>query len=398
MKKYLFLLVSLLLFMFPVFAEENYNDWVGKEVVFLPKPASLASYGYMKYTYKKGTLKAIPYKDLANKSATIVSIENSSDTLDVVLKTEDGKTVYGTGYSGSLDDIGFKSELESAKQYINQVFQQSGLSKYPVRLYVNIANSDETKNVDVPKEEKLTVTSVEWGYYSHSPLRFTFKRENGDLVFWNGSFSRINDTSNQLLSPLNESWVAYDASKNSSTAPQKDYSNVKGDFKILVLGDLSETIQQKLDYLIGKGEATLKYSGYEFFYTMVFDSKVEGFLEYFQDKLYKISISFPKQTADHINTDIKSTIENSIKPMFLKLYGKPTNTYDFPTILTLQDGYMTSCYKWVLEKKTIYVGITADEFQYNAEIKIIDNGLNKAKQDFDKQEKQKSQEKSTSDF
>lgn len=231
MKKYLLALLCFLVFLTPVFAEQNYSDWIGKEVIFLPKPQSSQKYGYQLYYYDLKGYKTIPYGDLANKSATIINLEEEYGMIQVTLRTEDGKIVYGKGYNGNLNDIGFKSEMENAKQYLGKtVWSKTNLGGSP---YTIDPVTNKPKNIRLPNITNYIVENIEWGFYDHQPLKFTLKSPNNEIVYWEGTFSRINDTSNHLMKPFEEYWYLDDPTRLYPKWSQRTWNAIK-EYKIYI--------------------------------------------------------------------------------------------------------------------------------------------------------------------
>ena len=165
-----------------------------------------------------------------------------------------------------------------------------------------------------------------------------------------------------------------------------------GDYKILILGESEDITAQKFITLAKAGEIKLKNNS---MYTKVLDYDVEIYPGFFDKKLYSIELYFPKSDG---NAEVQYMIEDEIKPMFTKVYGKPTHEYDYPEMTELSPGYLSYCYQWILQNKTIILGVTEDIAEddpvYSAEIMIFDNKLAKAKQE----SKLKNQMESGKDF
>jgi hypothetical protein len=153
----------------------------------------------------------------------------------------------------------------------------------------------------------------------------------------------------------------------------------RGDFKTLYLGDSEDIVSQKLNDLADKGEIVLYDDGA--ITTNLLNHEVEVSLDFFDDKLCTIDLSFPQFDVDHINTDIKAMLENEIKPMVTELYGPPTEEDQYPKTPWIIHGYVYQYCKWKLYEMTIGIGVSQDyiEDQYCAEVRIYNDDLEKEK-------------------
>ncbi|NLY75727.1 MAG: hypothetical protein GX075_10525 [Firmicutes bacterium] len=228
---FLLLINCLLASLVPAFAEQNYNDWIGKEIIFLPMTESMQKYGYQLYSYTFGGFGPIPYTDLANKSARIVELKQDTGILYITFKTEDGKIVYGQGYGGNLESIAFKSEMENVKQYIGKtIWTKVDLGTSP---YILDTVTNKPKNIRLPNLAGYVIQNIEWGHNETWPLKFTLVSTTNDIVLWEGSYSRINDTSNKLMRPLEEYWYLSDPVKIYPKWPQRAWDAIK-EYKIYI--------------------------------------------------------------------------------------------------------------------------------------------------------------------
>ena len=170
-----------------------------------------------------------------------------------------------------------------------------------------------------------------------------------------------------------------------------DYSNIKGDWKIIQLGDDNETVIKKLNYLQKKG-AFDEYGVFDNFsedgtYSIVvgcakmFDDKYIGIkLSFTNDKLlYSIIFSFENVKENSYDTIIKNQLYKKIKPMFTKIYGEAIESNDFPDIDYLVDKqlYVTDVWeiKQVNKLKSISIGAFKFGDYYHAQIIILDKNL-----------------------
>jgi hypothetical protein len=166
----------------------------------------------------------------------------------------------------------------------------------------------------------------------------------------------------------------------------EDYSTVKGDWKIIKLGDTKDVVYAKLKYLEDKKEIEI-HRGYKeieisYISSVMFEyDYIDVSFEFFENKLYKITIEFRNYLADEAENAIKPFILNKIKPMFTKLYGKPYQSYGFPDILSIDSGYINYTDKWIIKQnnlsKEIIIGVSNSSYKYFVRIYIIDSELNK---------------------
>jgi len=226
MKKWFVGLVLIFVLVGVCLAEsEGPKDWIGKDVIFLAKPPSLQEYRYF-YTYKKNDMVnySIPYKDLVGKQAKIIEV-GDTDSPEISLKLDDNVMLYCKAIGGTLDDVCFKSELDNAKKYIGQTIWSDPHIR--ILTYIIDQKSGEVADFDISNLEKLNVMNVEPSFNDYAPLRFALKRANGKLIFWDGSYSLINDTSNHLLRPFNKSWSFLDPKKLHPKWTQKTWNAIK---------------------------------------------------------------------------------------------------------------------------------------------------------------------------
>ena len=184
----------------------------------------------------------------------------------------------------------------------------------------------------------------------------------------------------------------------SINAQEQDYSGVKGDFKIFLLGDSPDIVKAKIDYLVAKNAVVARYAPHSCVLTVFGEEMYCGF-EFFHDQLQKIALSsWNMHPINDLDGDLEDLILNRIKPSFVEIYGKPTNDYGYPTIFDLREGYVTFVAQWKLPRKTITLGVMQYKFELGAVIWITDNALTKAKQDEEAAKKQAENQSSKNDF
>ena len=187
------------------------EEWVGEKVIFRPRPEILQKYGYASYSYSKGNSLQYPsYFNLVEKTAIIEKVTRDFLNINVVLKIEDSnKLLYTKANGNTLESIGFFSEMEKAKKYIGKTVwnKKNKLQTYNPDEYLTpkIGIKGKYEEIPIKNLEKLTVVKIEWGWFTN-PLRFYLKTKDGKVGFWDGSYSRINDTFNNLLEPFDENW------------------------------------------------------------------------------------------------------------------------------------------------------------------------------------------------
>lgn len=151
-----------------------------------------------------------------------------------------------------------------------------------------------------------------------------------------------------------------------------------GDYKTLILGESQDITAQKFVALAKNGDIKLKGNG---LFTKILNYDVEIYPGFFDKKLYSIELYFPKSA---VSADVEYLIEDEIKPMIIKVYGKPTKKFDYPGTLDLSPGYLSYCYQWLFQNKAIIIGVTKDVGEdlstCGAEIMILDTKLAKARE------------------
>lgn len=185
------------------------------------------------------------------------------------------------------------------------------------------------------------------------------------------------------------------------TAFTADYSSVKGDYKILCLGDSRDEVLEKLDYLDSAGE--IKKSRYftaNFFEVKgVFeDSRMTNVaLDYYKDKLYQIEFWDRTYSALDVDGFIRHVIYNRLEPMFTDLYGSPTQEWKYPDFADVmkQDRPVV---RWDLENKILTLLVEEYELKYGPVILIQDKKLLAQKRAEEEEKAVKMQEKTKSDF
>lgn len=189
-------------------AAPDYQSWIGQDVIFLPGSPSQQASGYFGYSFVRRDAMAdlAPYSDLVGKRATVQSIAQANGySIPVAFRHEDGRTLYGRTFGGSLMSVVFASELENAQEYIGRTVWHRTTHGYK-----SVPNFDpltgREHRVAVKNLEPLQVVKVELGPRAEKPLCFSLRRDNGETLLWLGSYSRINDSQERLLDPFTENW------------------------------------------------------------------------------------------------------------------------------------------------------------------------------------------------
>lgn len=130
-----------------------------------------------------------------------------------------------------------------------------------------------------------------------------------------------------------------------------DYSIIKGDFKIICLGDTKEIVKDKINYLLERKEISKRFLGYG---TEILGKYAYIFFYYDNNKLYKILFYFTNRYyGGQYFTELKSFHEQ-VKSMFVELYGQPTTENDYPKNVGKEISITN---EWRLDKKNIVLGI-----------------------------------------
>lgn len=189
-------------------ATPDYQSWVGQDVIFLPGSPSQQESGYFGYSFlrRDAMIDMAPYADLAGRRATVQSIAQTSGySVPVVLRHEDGRTLYARTFGGSLMSVAFASEFENAQKCIGRAVWHRAVHGYKF-----VSNFDPSTGrehgAEVTNLEQFLVVGVELGPHEQKPLRFLMQRDNGETLIWLGSYSRINDSQERLLDPFTENW------------------------------------------------------------------------------------------------------------------------------------------------------------------------------------------------
>ncbi|ABW68311.1 hypothetical protein Dole_2507 [Desulfosudis oleivorans Hxd3] len=199
------------------------HKWIGEKIIFLTRYESVQEYGYQNYSYRENSFYHPSYKKLVGKVGEIIGAKEGYPTKFILKLNDSNKILYTTAYGNSLNDIAFLSEMDNAKKFIGKTVWNK---RHPTD-----ASADRHGYIrcqrTINKFEKLTITNVKWGYGEHSPLRFFFRTEDGVEGYWDGSFSRINDSSNHLLQPFEENWYFEDPHAIYPDWPKKTWDAIE---------------------------------------------------------------------------------------------------------------------------------------------------------------------------
>lgn len=187
----------------------------------------------------------------------------------------------------------------------------------------------------------------------------------------------------------------------SVTHAGNDYSSIKGDYKILCLGDTRTIVIDKLNYLYSKNEVDplMDFPGTFFTVSDIFeDGRLANVsLEYFRDKLYEIRIWGRYFSAMEVDTIIKNILLKRLKPIVIKNYGKPTIEYRYPSAFDVLK-YDRAVAKWDLKTKIITLLVDQYQYEYGPCMVIQDKQLLELKNKEDQITSKKQQEKFKNDF
>ncbi len=168
---------------------------------------------------------------------------------------------------------------------------------------------------------------------------------------------------------------------------KNSFLRIKGDFKCIKLGDTENVVMKKLKYL---GETDKKWENalteYIFYNNKNSEPRLSydfgdynttAYFHYFKDKLYKIIISFDRETPDDYDTITRNQYNKAVE-IFIQKYGK-TKYYKTISFSEKESNYIIYGAKWDLKNKTILVGINYYKSKYNCKIYLIDKKLNEIK-------------------
>jgi len=164
---------------------------------------------------------------------------------------------------------------------------------------------------------------------------------------------------------------------------EQDYSTIKGDYKIICLGDTKDVVMNKIKYLKKQKEMTENPFGYT---VKILDTTCRVRFNYYNNRLQQINIILVKfYYIDDFNNTMRNFIENQLNPMFEDLYGEPTTNYNYPNILECTNGYITYIAIWDIDKKIIKTGIGesrmgSGKIVYQPIITISDKEITNAQQ------------------
>lgn len=177
------------------------EDWVGKEVIILPKSKALQEFGY-KVSNRKSQVssESTDYNELVGKIATVIEIEGaSSDYFQAMtLELENGKKYYTNVLNGNVSDIALLDDIKIARErYLEKTLWYMGNYRGETfDLVINTYNSENNEfgEVKVSKLQPLTVKNIVAGWGDNRPVRFILETENGETGFVDINFSGSNTT------------------------------------------------------------------------------------------------------------------------------------------------------------------------------------------------------------
>lgn len=204
------MVVSILIFIFAttIYAMDTKRipppeEWVGKKIIFLSDD------GQNPY-----------YKSLVGKTAEIIGVKkrkNLWSTHNVTLKLDESKKIVRIrAYGNTLKGVAFLSEMEGAMSFVGKtVWNKRNPTVKDMDGWDSIRCQRRIKNL-----EEVVIKDIKWGRSASSPLRFIFETKDGLEGYWEGSYSRLNDTLNRILLPFDENWYFEDPRKTYPDWPE----------------------------------------------------------------------------------------------------------------------------------------------------------------------------------
>jgi TonB family protein len=194
-----------------------FDEWLGKRVIFLPKPAGLRQFGYQFFQGGSGQFGLPTYAEAAGKIGRIVAVEGGQFPKVVIELEGPGPRYVGTVYSGTLSDIAFLDEIDQARKELT--------GKTLWTLGSELGTYDETSgsfgSVKVKKFSPLKVVDVVVGWFSDNPIRLILRSETGEEGYVDVSISGTN-SGKQLasLSHIDKSFSLTDPKNGHQDWPQ----------------------------------------------------------------------------------------------------------------------------------------------------------------------------------
>lgn len=170
------------------------NKWLDERVIFLPKPEFMRGEGYTNYRlYKNMEMegeKHPEYDKFAGKTARITKIiwDHPLDVPKILFLLHDSTTTFYTfAYKNMLEEVAFLSEIRNARKFIGRSFWNK-------RNYFKKENEKDgsVRIINLKNLEEVFLVDVRWGENDEKPLKYIFKTEEGDEIFWEGNHSDIN--------------------------------------------------------------------------------------------------------------------------------------------------------------------------------------------------------------
>jgi len=183
------------------------NKLANKKVIFLPQYPEVQHYGYQSYYFRQNNYFSHPeYNDLVGKTAEIIGIKEGSFP-SAILRVDEKNWILFTHLSSNvLQEVGFLSEMENAKQYIGKtVWNKAHPTDSSTDRYGYIRCERK-----IGKFEDVEIIDIQWSPDDYSPIRYVFKTKDGLQGYWDGTFSRINEGDSDMAQLFSENWYFED--------------------------------------------------------------------------------------------------------------------------------------------------------------------------------------------
>lgn len=119
-----------------------------------------------------------------------------------------------------------------------------------------------------------------------------------------------------------------------------------------------------------------------------------------EGKLYKLYIRGSYNDANYLNTDVEKQAFNLIKAITLKYGDGEKVSLDYPSILNINSGYITSIQTWTIGTKKINVGVgeVSDGAEFYASAIIENKDMASEQDDWELEKSTKNQKEDAGKF
>ena len=151
------------------------KESIGEKFIFLPQIKECRRYGYQNFTSGKGQLGHPTYEECVGRIGTLVDYVEG-EYPEIIIKMDDNGQVYkANAYFDNVDGIASVSDLKFAQRFKGKTLWTK---KYNELLSYN-EDTGEYKGIEVGRFSPVVVTDVLAGVYSHEPIRFMLRTQEG---------------------------------------------------------------------------------------------------------------------------------------------------------------------------------------------------------------------------